>query len=263
MAETVYRIAAFNAYVSGNGGLGALGVQVYAFAKHNDKARAPYLIANETICSHLGRAIRLPFPASEIVTGGNPPIKYFASLDFNNTGNSLPPIVSTQCVEKLPDLSTGLLLFDILVANLDRHANNINIDMGAQPPQMTAFDHSHALFGYIPNQGEARLKEKKDRLGISWRVAGQLGSGPNRHCLLDVINSDAFFDKWVKRIKTIPDFLIEEVCLSAVELGLTFVEAQCAVDFLSYRRDHLDEIINANRTDFTGIKTWSIFRQRP
>lgn len=46
---------------------------------------------------------------------------WFASLDFNLTGITLLPVDVTQCVNLLPELSAGLLLFDILIANCDRH----------------------------------------------------------------------------------------------------------------------------------------------
>ncbi|MBL0035370.1 MAG: hypothetical protein IPP26_06280, partial [Flavobacteriales bacterium] len=66
-----------------------------------------------------------------------------------------------------PFLATGLLLFDIWVANCDRHVKNFEVDYSTTPVSMNIFDHGHALFGYVGGQGEARLNALMNRLGIS------------------------------------------------------------------------------------------------
>ena len=120
-------------------------MQLSAIAK--DNSLAPYCIPNELICGELARFLRLPVPPVGVVSqsAGTP---LFASRDFNLTGNSLPPVDVAACVQQLPRLSAGLLLFDIWVANCDRHAENFSVDFLATPPVMNIFDHSHALFGY-------------------------------------------------------------------------------------------------------------------
>jgi hypothetical protein len=232
-------------------------VYLSAVAKANSASTAPYCIPNELICGELGRFLRLPVPPVGIVlhASGEP---LFASLDFNLTGNSLPPVNVVNCVRDLPSLSTGLLLFDIWVANCDRHAGNFSVDFYGAPPKMNIFDHSHALFGYAKGQGETRLMELRDRLGISWTTNNPVDSGQHRHCLLDAVNDDGHFDFWLNRIRATPDFYIEDICRDAEPYGLTAQEVSIAIDFLKARRDNINQIISNNQAEFSAIQAWSL-----
>jgi hypothetical protein len=255
MPSALYRIESLGRHL-GVGVAGSRYVYLSAVAKENG-ANAPYCIANELICGELGRFLRLPVPPVGIVTqaGSGPMV---ASLDFNLTGNSLPPVNVNQCVRMLPTLSAGLLLFDVWIANCDRHEANFSVDTGTTPPQMSIFDHSHALFGYATGQGEARLTALRDRLGISWTTNGPVDSGQHRHCLLDFISTDGDFHHWLERIRSTPDFFIDEVCRDAMPYGATLQEAQAAAGFLKHRRDNLRNIINHHRAEFTAITTWNL-----
>jgi hypothetical protein len=254
MSNAIYRIEALGRQL-GIGTAGARYVQLSAVAK--DNTHAPYCIPNELICGELGRFLRLPVPPVGIVsqTTGTP---LFASLDFNLTGNSLPPVNVAECMRLLPQLSAGLLLFDIWVANCDRHPENFSVDFLANPPQMNVFDHSHAFFGYAAGAGEARLNALQDRLGISWTTNNAVDSGRHRHCLLDVVSSDNGFSFWINRVRAVPDFFIEEICRDAQPFGLTTQEMNAAIQFLKTRRNNLDTIIQNNRAEFTAIQNWSL-----
>lgn len=237
--------------------LGPTGVEVELDRKGIQQLspQVPYCIPNELICAEIGRFLYLPAPPAGTIhaPGANPP-DWFASLDFNLTGNALPPVDPARSWAELPDLSTGLLLFDILVANCDRHRQNFSVDFLATPPVMSVFDHSHALFGFQTGQGVQRFAELRDRLGVS----GASRTHGNRHCLLDALTTDAHFGKWIERISALPNFLIEELCRDAVGLGITATEAVAAVDFLKYRRDNFRRIIDSSRTQFGGIQQWSL-----
>lgn len=255
MPGSIYRIASVGSQL-GIGVAGSRYVRLSAVAKENSAA-APYCIPNELICGELGRFLRLPVPPVGIVSqaSGGP---LFASLDFNLAGNSLPPVNVASCVKALPLLSTGLLLFDIWVANCDRHAANFSVDSLANPLQMNIFDHSHALFGYAAGQGETRLNALRDRLGISWTSNHPVDSGQHRHCLLDAVNDDNYFAFWLNRIEVTPDFYIEEICKDASPYGLTAQEVTGAIDFLKARRDNMKEIISRNQPEFSSIQAWSL-----
>jgi hypothetical protein len=254
MPRGKYRIITFT-HQTGIGVAGSWLAWISAVAKCNGP-NAPYCVPNELICAEIGRFLCLPVPPEGIIHAPNvTPQDWFASLDFNLTGNALPPVDTAACIAHLPDLSTGLLLFDILIANCDRHRSNFAVDLLAQPAQMNVFDHSHALFGFAAGQGQQRLQDLRDRLAVS----GGSHTHGNRHCLLDVINTDQHFGKWLDRIRQLPDFLIEEVCQDAVGLGITNVEALSATDFLKHRRDHLPQIIQASRPEFQAIVQWSLF----
>jgi hypothetical protein len=229
-------------------------VSIPGVAKKNC-ANAPYCVANETICGEIGRFIGLPVPPAGIVYSPKANDLFYASLDFNLVGTSLPPVNVTKCAQLLPDLSTGVVVFDVLIANSDRHGRNLSVDF-ASKPTMNVFDHGHALFGKDPDQGIARLEKLRDRLGVS---AGSRTAG-NRHCLIDQLTNDAHFGRWLERIRQIPDFFIDDLCGEAAELGCSKVECAKAADFLKYRRVKLESIIETNKAQFTGIRSWRLFR---
>lgn len=237
----------------GSGLLKTQSVSVRAVLKYNDKADAPYCVPNELICGQIGHFLGLPFPPGGIIEDPKDLTRPgFISLNFNPSGDEFPPVEPSECVNRLPDLSAGLLLFDILVANNDRNKKNISVDWSISPPRMYAFDHGHALFGAIPDGGQERLNEMRDRLGVSegMRIQG-LG-----HCLLKYIDTDQHFEKWLKWISLLPDFLIEDLCREAMSYGINQAEAESAIDFLKYRREHLAVIIRNNKGEFRGIQ-WS------
>jgi hypothetical protein len=255
MPGPTYRIESYGRQL-GIGVAGSRYVNLSAVAKENS-AEVAYCIPNELICAELGRFLRLPVPPVGIVSQvrGGP---LFASLNFNLTGDSLPPVNVASCVKDLPKLSAGLLIFDIWIANCDRHEENFSVDFFGNPPQMNIFDHSHALFGFAAGQGETRLMALRERLGISWTTNHPVDSGQHRHCLLDAVNDDDHFDFWLNRIKATPDFYIEAICQDAEPYGLTAREVKAAIDFLKARRDNMIKIINNNKNEFSAIQAWRL-----
>jgi hypothetical protein len=232
------------------------GVTVPGVAKTNGNS-APYCVPNEVICGELGRFLGLPIPPGGVCYSPSSNHQlFYVSLDFNLTGNTLPPVNTTNCIKQLPYQSAGLLLFDILIANADRHGRNLSVDFSAKPPTMNIFDHGHALFGKDMGQGVARLQKLRDRLAIS---GGSRTQG-NRHCILDQIDTDAHFGHWLERIRLIPDFLVDDLCAELPGLGCSTNEATAAAEFLKYRRTNLEQIIVDNRSQFTGIRIWRLFR---
>lgn len=230
-------------------------ITVSAVAKQNS-ANAPYCMPNELICAEIAQFLRLPVPSFAIVRESDPKAEpWFASLDFNLTSTSLPPIDPAQCMASLPDLSMGLLLFDILVTNSDRHRGNLAVDMSVTPPRMTIYDHSHAFLGRIGGQAMQRLTDMRDRLGVT---GDPLHTSGNRHCLLDLVTTTAHFDKWADRIGIIPDFLIDEICQDAIELGISDNEAFAAGQTLKYRRDNFRQIVKNHKSDFQGMIQWGL-----
>jgi len=238
----------------GQGVMEAYNAQLNAVIKNSEALK--YCIPNEFICAELGRAIGIPIPPCGIVYAPGHPVKYwFASLNFNLTSNPPPPVDGQACVNALPRLCAGIVLFDILTANPDRHRGNLYFDPSSKPPKMSVFDHSHALFGHVDGKGGERLRELKNRLGIS----GGTVTGQNRHCLLDKLNDDRDFGFWYKRIRAIPDHLIQDACRNTVEMKwITAHEANEAEKFLIYRRNNISGLVKLNKNEFTSIRTWSL-----
>ncbi len=255
MTNPKYAIASLGQQL-GIGVAGASELTVKAVGKQNSSG-APYCIPNELICGWLGQYLRLPVPASGLcIDRSNKP--WFASLNFNIAGSQLPPVAPAQCVKLLPSLCTGTLLFDILIANLDRHTGNLSLDTSSAPPRLTVFDHSHALLGYESGQGEARLSLHRQTLGISWRNTDPLASGKNVHCLLQHLHTDEYFDEWLKRIESIPDYYTQEIVDEAWQYGLTAAERDAVIAFLKYRRTNIRSIVTNSKAQFTAINHWRL-----
>lgn len=215
---------------------------------------SPFCRVNEFVAAEIGRALRLPIPAyamSRADTGR----EYFSSLDFNFDRDQLPPVEPDCCWKHLPFLSTGVVMFDVLIANCDRHDENLVVDHVIRPTAMQVFDHDQALLGGgDPSlRGTERLEKLVNSLGIS----GGTITGGNRHCLLDHIDSNEHFEAWIRRITSLQDWFIDDVCREVQQYGATKAEALAIAGFLKGRRNDFEGLIKRNRDDFRGMTEWT------
>jgi hypothetical protein len=189
-------------------------------------------------------------PCGICLKRGHDPEHWFASLNFNLSGSALPPVDPGTVVAELPFESAGLLLFDILIANIDRHRTNLSLDLSSPPAKiLSIFDHGHALFGHVHGQGIARLTAQRDNLSVG------------NHCILSAVRNDDHFGEWISRINALPNYLIDLVCDATVPLGMiTTAEATAAKDFLKHRRTEIEAIIRANKSEFVAISQWSLLQ---
>ncbi|MBN2476463.1 MAG: hypothetical protein JXB62_17750 [Pirellulales bacterium] len=109
-----------------------------------DNSDNPYLIANEWIAGSVAQFLGLPVPPFALMRKRDRRTVMFASISFE--GETTPRDVEPSVLwAKHPRLCTGILLFDILIANCDRHAGNIKVDNRIAPKKVHVFDHEHAL----------------------------------------------------------------------------------------------------------------------
>jgi hypothetical protein len=230
-------------------------VSLPAVCKTNEKVH--YCVPNESIAEKIASFLGLPVAPGAIVELEEDDQKIFGytGLQFGLTGEELPPIDPDECVARLPDLSAGLVLFDILIANPDRHTKNLSAVLHEQPYEMRIFDHSHALFGHSKNGALQRLKDLRDRLGVT----GGSVTGQHRHCLLDKLDDATYFAKWQDRIASLPNHYIETICTELLDKGfINEVESSAITDFLRYRRDRFLKLIQDHQNEFKGIKQWPL-----
>lgn len=157
-------------------------VGVAGVAKSSSQ-EVPYLVANEFICARLAQSLLLPVPPGFLVQNNHE--AWFVSLNFNLSGEDLPPAHPRRVAQSFPDLATGIVLFDVWVANLDRHRGNLAFDSEAERLQI--FDHGSALF-----VGGADHMDNVRR--------GALHIGALDHCLVPCLQDDTYIAKWVERI---------------------------------------------------------------
>jgi hypothetical protein len=217
-------------------------------------ASSPFLVPNEMIAGCIAQFLRLPIPPFA-VTSWERGIYFFSSLDFNFDSEQLPPVIADICWKHLPKLCTGVVLFDIFIANEDRHDKNLVVDNQAKPKAMRIWDHDHALLGGGGKlRGSQRLQKLASRLGCT--AGTKTGKGSNRHCLIDAIETVEHFGDWIARISAVPDWFIDDVCRSAKPYGLTAAEARNVAKFLKQRRNGFPELLNEHQREFSGIKEW-------
>src|SRR5579862_4927497 len=235
----IYRVLHFGAAI-GIGVSGAVHVGIAAVGKCNVPAN-PYVVPNELIAAEIGRYLRLPIPPFCVIVGPTGE-NHFASLDFNLTGGSLPPVIPATFYNEFEGDVGSLLAFDAYIANSDRHNGNLSADYSSH--RFNVFDHSHCLFSGTDPQGLARLSAADGSLVID----GSLGG--TRHCLLGEIRDDRLFERVLERIESIPDWLISDIVSEAAIYGLTGAEAMASVDFLKQRRRALRGLIGTHRAVF-------------
>ncbi len=232
----------------------------YTHAIHKTKWEySPFCIPNEFVAARIGQFLGLPIPPFGISTddSGN---EFFTSLDFDFEQHEgkriqLPGIVPDVCWKALPQLATGVTLFDILIANSDRHEKNLVADNVTKPSRLIVFDHDQALLGGGNPQlrGVQRLKKLSNSLGIT---AGKI-SGGVPHCLVSHIDTAEHFEHWVNRIGAIPNWVFPEVCAEARKYGLSKAESTELNRFLVTRRNVFQALLDVHRASFPAIKEWT------
>lgn len=226
-------------------------LELFAVGKRTNHCR--YFVANELIGARLGSFLGLPIPPFALLQMKGETEVWFSSVDYRLTGHSLPPIDPTDCVKEFPSLSTGIILFDLWIANTDRHTGNLNMDISpSKSPRLNVFDHGHALFSF---DGESRLNNLLNEFAITEKTE----SGANRHCLLDELNTSDWFDDWYERIEALPKFVISDTCESLIEDGiLSDKEAGLATSFLVKRQQNLRDLVRKNQGEFQSIISWPL-----
>jgi hypothetical protein len=248
----IYRAVHFGQSV-GIGVSQSIFLHLSAVGKCNS-AGAPYVVANELVAAQIGLFLKLPLPPGCLIVDPNG-APFYASLDFNLTGNTLPPIIPNQFTAQFgPSAIAAIIAFDILIANSDRHAGNLSADYGAAPPRYNVFDHSHCLWSGAPQhqQGEARLNAAAGLLVVDGAQGG------NRHCLAGELTDDRPFSGILDRIGQLPNFFIDETVDAARDYGVSLPEAVAMKAFLRNRRDNIAALIAENKAAFPNVGQWSL-----
>lgn len=224
--------------VRGPVGSGALASQYFAVQGVAKCATAdyPFIVASEYVCGRLGRMLGLPIPPGFTVDSGG--VIYHVSMDFNLTGQALPPADVVALVGAFPDLASGITIFDAWLLNQDRHDQNVSFDRTSQ--QVSLFDHSHAFLA--GKEGTQYLEKQKDTL-----------FGPGSHCLAPLLPNLDGVNRWLELLRQVPRFFLEDTISRAVDLGLPQDKVDFCRDFLVSRRDRLPDLIRQYQAIFKSV----------
>ena len=228
----------------GVGASQSIHIHLAAIAKGN-LPQAQFCVANEIVAAEIGRRLRLPIPPCCVVVDANGKPN-FCSLNFNLTGNSLPPIIPVNFAATFPDALADILVFDSYICNTDRHVQNLTMDPGP-PPRYNLFDHSHALLGGSGVMGTGRLTAMQNSLAIA-----------GNHCLIQQIKEDRSFGRMLERIESLEEYFLTDLVGSMADYGLNAQEVNNLTDFLVNRKSMIRDLIKNTKTAFPGINQWSL-----
>lgn len=234
MSVTGYKVWAVGSPV-GIGVTGAINIGFAAIAKKST-IDEPHIVSNELICNYIARSLLLPCPPGALLSYNDD--SYFATLNFNVGGLALPPADPTILTKEQTSLSWGIILFDTLCMNADRHVWNISHNQTTKEVQI--FDHTHAFVGTNGNVSTT-LADRVDLLSIG------------RHCLAGEIQGGDGYQMWCDRIKTLPEFFIEGIIADAWDVGILPAYKNQCVDSLLKRRNRIENLIQDNLGSFPNL----------
>lgn len=212
-----------------------------------------YVISNEWIAGRIAQWLNLPIPPFILMGKKTGKTRMFGSYSFEK--KQMPcDIIAAVCVKKMPHLCTGILLFDILIANNDRHRGNIKVDSKLDPKAIHIFDHDRCLFGCTPGKGKQRLEEIAPHIGVGAGPA----SGGNKHVFLPFEHSVECLSDWCNRIRQIPDNYLRDVCDETASMGTKKSERKAVFEFLRDRSTNLGTLLVSHKSSFIGSEKWDV-----
>jgi len=244
-------------YDSRDSARGTEGINEGWWVEHRSYGRensdeSPYLLSNEWICSNIGRLLGLPIPPFALMRRHGKGM--FVSWMYGSGSVTPDDVLPDVCFQQMPEVCTGILLFDVFVANPDRHRGNLKVDDPHRPTRVEVIDHDRSMFGSSPGQGAARLERLWDRLGTS----GGSQTAETENCLMEVASSSDYFETWLQKIMTIPDWFLDDVCEEAMGIPATRDEVDVAKAFLKDRKRRLRELLKGHKNQFPGIRQWRL-----
>jgi len=216
--------------------------------------RHPYLLANEWIASNIAQHMRLPIPPFALMRKSGVTTRYFASLDYGKKESPPTDMKPAILCNVLPHVATGIVVFDMLIGNFDRHEGNVKVDNPLQPTSVELIDHDLSLFGEVAKRGIERLGSIEGKLGFT-----KLGNNYEMHKLGKELKTGGHFEYWLERAEDVPESFIRDIVSESADLGLTADEAQCVAQFLLRRKQDLRDILKANKS-FFPISDWGLFQ---
>jgi hypothetical protein len=253
----VYPLAKLQKKVVGDNVTDVWHIQVNAYGKRvKDSGSQAWVASNDYVCATLGTLLGLPIPPFAMLEKRSATAReslWFASLSYLKEGEDLPPVIPSVAYANLPEICAGVVIFDLWVANTDRHDRNLSFDPNTSPKRLNVFDHSHALFGI---EGPARLT----RMMNKFTLVETAETGAFRHSLMDQLDDPECFTNWLNRIGSIPQFQISDACRNAESMGIIDAdERRLLLEFLLRRRRFLREMIVSNFREFTKITLPPLF----
>lgn len=217
---------------------------------------SPFLIANEWIASNLAFYLQLPIPPFSLMRHAGEK-GMFVSLHINPKKDTPPDDADPlQWLEKDPRTCTGVILFDILIANFDRREGNIKFEKLTS--KYYIIDQERSIFGVLPDDTDVKKRLVTHRAHFAICGNREYTIGAARHCLLDHLTTTKFMEYWIKWIESIPDIFIRAICEEMIGVGITREQAELAITFLKRRKRSMQGMLINNKKEFKSISNWNL-----
>lgn len=196
-----------------------------------DSCAYPCAVYTEYVATRLAQTLHVPVADGVLVRTDSG--LAFASIVAGRKGHPLPPLAEKATPEQAaayPRDIAALLVFDILIGNIDRGGN---FKIGTN--KFFGFDHSASLLGLN--------KDPKESIEELRRCKTPFGTHP----LLAAVDMNEL-DRWVGRVKATPDYLIRECCVFPGQFpGVPDSLQEKLADALILRKDNLQGMVAALR----------------
>jgi len=201
-------------------------------------AQKPYTLISEWLCADIASQLGLPVPARRIIPwkGAN-----WLGFEWRGDPKGYSPGMETKLVN--PECIAGMMAFDVLVCNRDRHGQNMvfqHPSPGSDRYICNLIDHSHSLIGDFPNfQGLLQFLQNCDDPTAFLQAI----PAPLRQL---VQNSTRPFDLWLQKIEALTRRELED---SSARLPLEWKptpdDMVQLMDFLFGRKDKVRALLMA------------------
>jgi hypothetical protein len=233
-----YGVARVDAAV-GDGATGSRFCTLDGIVKTNSP-QAVYTVVNEYVASKIAGLLGLPVPPGEIAQLSDGTLS-FAMMKFGKKSDKPPPVDAHDFVQNRPHLAAGVVLFDAWILNKDRHSRNLAWYPGPQG-LVRIFDHGHALFGTVADNGVATLNGMVND--------PCLGHG----CLIGELTAASDVESWIEQIEAVRDSAIKEICQPLTGLGVCTQDERVKLEeVLVHRKKAIRTLVKADQNKFTDI----------
>jgi hypothetical protein len=181
-------------------------------------ADLPLLVINELMAFRIGMLLGLPVIPGVVLSDGNRTT--YLSLRFGPENEKPPAIIPDELVTDEPELACGVVAFDCLIANADRHDRNLAYQR--ELIALSLFDHDRALFG---KTGTSRLTQLANEHCLE------------AHCVAQVLTDGSNFRPWMHRLADLKSYQLEAIVAASAREADIGTSAKDAADILCRRRD--------------------------
>lgn len=205
----------------------------------------PYTLVSEYVCADIASLLGLPIPARQII-----PFKGKKMLGFEWRGDAKSFEAGMEAKLTNANAIPGMLAFDVLVCNRDRHGGNVLLQRPSPNLDRYTFyliDHSHALIGDMPSMGT--LMEFLDR---HHDPNSFLQVAPLQ--LRALVSDWADFDPWLLKIESLTETNLENILVGIPdEWRPQQNDCVLIIDFLLARKNRVRHLLGDGRLCFPKL----------